>query len=879
MRSSTSLGLGLLLLIFFISVSETAKSSAKNGQSLKSWLRSMRPKRNENSLASDRIWTLADALPGEPGRDYPIFATAPETGFSCDDKHYGYYADIEARCQVFHICANTAGSSKGFEFLCPNGTLFNQRFFVCDWYMNVDCEGSDKYFNLNDLIGDSMNGFTHNDIMSTAKDMMMFTRPSKNGLGGGGSNSGPGKGDKLNGEDFNNRRNGGSSNNRPSGNAGGPSNGNRPSTSGTNAGNGNVPLRGSANLAQPTAGVQPGYSGNGNQQNSPQGSSGKTPYGNGGPQGGLGSQGGKGGQGGQGGKGNQGGLGSQGNGQGTKQGNGQGNPQRGSQANPQGGLQSRPQGSTQAGPQNGLQGGPQGSSQSSPQPGLPNGQKGSKKGSQTDPQGGLQGSQGIPQSGSQNGLSGGPQRGANSPTVYVNNLGQLSTDNGSGFDPKHSFILRPDKDSNFDQDPRIPSNSFDILKGIENSYSFGFPDDINPPLRGSADLSEPVDLSIYGPTAGNPALNGNRKQIYTYPHDQNGISPEQQGQLNTKLSAQAPKYPAAQVYGPAITQPGQFSPSSGPSSSSAQGYPQEDYRVPSSQPIPQTSSQRGPSTYPGSNGNTVAQNPNYPSTQRGPSPQAGQGYPSSQGNGVPQRTQYPSQQRVPSSQGVQKGQSNGQRGPAPSSQSHQQNPLTQPQRTSSIPSSQSQKPQKALPSSYQPTQPRVDTPHRLYQQPHAQGPSSIGQQSFTPNSNQQQAFIPSSNGQQSYAPNSNQQQTQRRQFDTIPDNRHFYQAPNHGGKSHGPSQSNEEYLRVVLKDKNHVHDDNMQLIELIQRFFVPQHTKTRVVSAEVHPSQAQESYSFTYDGNGAATNTRNNYQPLSHSGYHQHSNNCGHQGY
>lgn len=45
--------------------------------------------RNENSLASDRVWTLADALPGEPDRDYPIFATAPETGFSCDDKRYG----------------------------------------------------------------------------------------------------------------------------------------------------------------------------------------------------------------------------------------------------------------------------------------------------------------------------------------------------------------------------------------------------------------------------------------------------------------------------------------------------------------------------------------------------------------------------------------------------------------------------------------------------------------------------------------------------------------------------------------------------------------------------------------------------------------------
>lgn len=39
----------------------------------------------------------------------------------------GYYADIGARCQVFRVCANTAEDiSKGFAFLCPNGTLFNQ---------------------------------------------------------------------------------------------------------------------------------------------------------------------------------------------------------------------------------------------------------------------------------------------------------------------------------------------------------------------------------------------------------------------------------------------------------------------------------------------------------------------------------------------------------------------------------------------------------------------------------------------------------------------------------------------------------------------------------------------------------------------------------
>ena len=24
-------------------------------------------------------------------------------------------------------------------FLCPNGTIFNQQYFICDWWFNVDC--------------------------------------------------------------------------------------------------------------------------------------------------------------------------------------------------------------------------------------------------------------------------------------------------------------------------------------------------------------------------------------------------------------------------------------------------------------------------------------------------------------------------------------------------------------------------------------------------------------------------------------------------------------------------------------------------------------------------------------------------------------------
>ena len=49
----------------------------------------------------DELEGLRAALPGEPGEDYPIFASVPETGFSCSARvHGGYYADIAAGCQV-----------------------------------------------------------------------------------------------------------------------------------------------------------------------------------------------------------------------------------------------------------------------------------------------------------------------------------------------------------------------------------------------------------------------------------------------------------------------------------------------------------------------------------------------------------------------------------------------------------------------------------------------------------------------------------------------------------------------------------------------------------------------------------------------------------
>ena len=52
----------------------------------------------------------------------------------------GYYADSEAECQAFHICsADGQGGLTKYSFLCPNGTIFNQEYFICDWWFNVDC--------------------------------------------------------------------------------------------------------------------------------------------------------------------------------------------------------------------------------------------------------------------------------------------------------------------------------------------------------------------------------------------------------------------------------------------------------------------------------------------------------------------------------------------------------------------------------------------------------------------------------------------------------------------------------------------------------------------------------------------------------------------
>ncbi|PSN40023.1 hypothetical protein C0J52_19001, partial [Blattella germanica] len=78
------------------------------------------------------------AIPGEPGRDYPALQSIPNTSFSCEGRA---------------------------SFLCPNGSVFNQELFTCDWWDNVDCSSSERYYDLNKEIG-RPNPFSQNEELT-----------------------------------------------------------------------------------------------------------------------------------------------------------------------------------------------------------------------------------------------------------------------------------------------------------------------------------------------------------------------------------------------------------------------------------------------------------------------------------------------------------------------------------------------------------------------------------------------------------------------------------------------------------------------------------------------------------------------------------------
>lgn len=82
---------------------------------------------------------MPEHLPPPQLLTLPSNATSIRTdisdSFYCDGRDYGYYADVENDCQIFHVCLPVTysdGRNQTFRwsFICPEETIFNQVIYI-----------------------------------------------------------------------------------------------------------------------------------------------------------------------------------------------------------------------------------------------------------------------------------------------------------------------------------------------------------------------------------------------------------------------------------------------------------------------------------------------------------------------------------------------------------------------------------------------------------------------------------------------------------------------------------------------------------------------------------------------------------------------------
>ncbi|XP_042229216.1 GATA zinc finger domain-containing protein 14-like [Homarus americanus] len=81
------------------------------------------------------------------------------TSFNCLDRPYGYYADQDNACRVFHVC-NPALFSGGavqtfqYSFMCGEGTVFDQKEMTCVMESSATpCQEASNYYVRNQEFG------------------------------------------------------------------------------------------------------------------------------------------------------------------------------------------------------------------------------------------------------------------------------------------------------------------------------------------------------------------------------------------------------------------------------------------------------------------------------------------------------------------------------------------------------------------------------------------------------------------------------------------------------------------------------------------------------------------------------------------------------
>ena len=114
------------------------------------------------SAALCASFALALALPQSPTDQSYQFAADAETllftplslSFSCEGREYGYYADVDNNCQVFHICLpieddfGAIVETAHWSFICGNGTIFDQQTLTCNYEQDsVPCAEAPSLYN------------------------------------------------------------------------------------------------------------------------------------------------------------------------------------------------------------------------------------------------------------------------------------------------------------------------------------------------------------------------------------------------------------------------------------------------------------------------------------------------------------------------------------------------------------------------------------------------------------------------------------------------------------------------------------------------------------------------------------------------------------
>merc|ERR1712001_491846 len=112
------------------------------------------------SLAASQDYEAEDeedpnAIEGLPASAADLLDAPYDDGFNCDqqDAGYGYYADVNNGCKVFHIC-NPVYDNDGvvermdkYSFVCGEGTQFDQQTLTCNYPEDAfPCEESPSLY-------------------------------------------------------------------------------------------------------------------------------------------------------------------------------------------------------------------------------------------------------------------------------------------------------------------------------------------------------------------------------------------------------------------------------------------------------------------------------------------------------------------------------------------------------------------------------------------------------------------------------------------------------------------------------------------------------------------------------------------------------------